>query len=186
MRAEWEERYRRGEHFDDPPLELFVETIASLPPGRALDLACGPGRHALHLAASGWDVTAVDASPIAISLLRDRTALQGLSIDARVVDLEREDFKIEPASYDLICDTFYLQRDLMPRVREGVRPGGIVFAVLHVEDGSPGRYRLRQGELLECFRSWEVLHYAPRIEQQGHRRSATELIARRPAADTGA
>ncbi|MCL6299778.1 class I SAM-dependent methyltransferase [Streptomyces kronopolitis] len=36
-----------------------------LTPGRALDLGCGPGRNALHLAAAGFEVDAVDLSPAA-------------------------------------------------------------------------------------------------------------------------
>jgi SAM-dependent methyltransferase len=180
LKAEWDERYRRGEHFEDSPLPLFVKTVAGLVPGRALDLACGPGRHALHLAELGWNVTAVDSSAVAIEFLRERASERGLRVDARVADLEGDEFVIEPASFDLVCDTFYLQRSLIPQIREGVRPGGVLFAVLHVEDASPGRYRLKPGELLNAFAGWQVLHYEARTEQQGHRRSAAELIARRP------
>ncbi|WP_198153847.1 class I SAM-dependent methyltransferase [Catenuloplanes japonicus] len=36
---------------------------ATLPAGRALDAACGTGRHAVHLAARGHEVTGVDQSP---------------------------------------------------------------------------------------------------------------------------
>ncbi len=41
-------------------------------PGRALDLGCGPGRNALHLAALGFEVDAVDLSPTAIAWAEDR------------------------------------------------------------------------------------------------------------------
>ena len=37
--------------------------IDALPPGRALDAACGTGRHAKHLASRGWDVVGVDVTP---------------------------------------------------------------------------------------------------------------------------
>ncbi|MFJ6883388.1 class I SAM-dependent methyltransferase [Streptomyces californicus] len=43
-------------------------------PGRALDLGCGPGRNALHLASLGFDVDAVDLSPAAIDWARERAA----------------------------------------------------------------------------------------------------------------
>ncbi|MBV6699524.1 bifunctional 2-polyprenyl-6-hydroxyphenol methylase/3-demethylubiquinol 3-O-methyltransferase UbiG [Kitasatospora aureofaciens] len=43
-----------------------------LTPGRALDLGCGPGRNALHLAALGFDVDAVDLSPAAIAWAEER------------------------------------------------------------------------------------------------------------------
>lgn len=40
--------------------------------GRALDLGCGPGRNALHLASLGFEVDAVDLSPAAIAWAEDR------------------------------------------------------------------------------------------------------------------
>jgi 2-polyprenyl-3-methyl-5-hydroxy-6-metoxy-1,4-benzoquinol methylase len=56
----------------------FVEEIAcKLPPGRALDLACGNGRNAIWLAEQGWDVTAVDQAP----------AFEHSAIEVQVADL---------------------------------------------------------------------------------------------------
>ncbi|MFD5143921.1 class I SAM-dependent methyltransferase [Streptomyces sp. NPDC058401] len=40
--------------------------------GRALDLGCGPGRNALHLAARGFEVDAVDLSPTALAWAGER------------------------------------------------------------------------------------------------------------------
>lgn len=40
--------------------------VADLPPGRALDAACGHGVDMLWLAAHGWHVTAVDFSAAAL------------------------------------------------------------------------------------------------------------------------
>ena len=53
---------------------LLVETATSLPPGRALDLACGTGHNALWMAQHGWSVTALDGSATAIEILRRRGA----------------------------------------------------------------------------------------------------------------
>jgi SAM-dependent methyltransferase len=41
-------------------------------PGRALDLGCGPGRNALHLASLGFEVDAVDLSPHAVAWAEER------------------------------------------------------------------------------------------------------------------
>lgn len=41
-------------------------------PGRALELGCGPGRNALHLASLGFEVDAVDLSPGALAWARER------------------------------------------------------------------------------------------------------------------
>jgi SAM-dependent methyltransferase len=57
-------------HYDEPgnPLIEVEEPIvrrilAALPPGKALDAACGTGRHARYLAELGHQVTGVDSSP---------------------------------------------------------------------------------------------------------------------------
>lgn len=49
-------------------------------PGRALDLGCGPGRNALHLASAGFEVDAVDLSPTAIAWAEDRARAAGADI----------------------------------------------------------------------------------------------------------
>lgn len=100
----WDERYRRGEHADNLPHPLVVRFAAQLPPGRALDVACGAGRHALHLAERGWQVTAVDASTVAIELLTRRAQELGVAVNAQVADLERGEFSISSDSYDLIVN----------------------------------------------------------------------------------
>ena len=152
------------------PSPLLVEIAGQLRPGRALDLACGTGRHALHLARLGWQVTAVDISPEAIRELL-AAAEPGLAIDARVADLEARQFIIEPDAYDLICDFYYLQRDLFPQIRQGVRVGGAVAAAIHLT----GRFALESGELRTLFAGWKILYYS---ESPAPRPTAL-LIARR-------
>jgi tellurite methyltransferase len=150
----WNERYRAGEQLFDTPSPLVTRFVADLAPGVALDLACGPGRNALYLAERGWRVTAVDGSPIAIAKLRERD----VQIDARVVDLERGEFQIQPDSYDLICDCLYLQRDLFPQMKIGIRTGGMaIVTVLLAGVGTPTR--VSPGELRAYFADWNVLHY---------------------------
>ncbi len=63
----WNSRYASTELVWSAAPNVFVEEeLSYLPPGRALDLACGEGRNALWLAQRGWDVTAVDFSKVAI------------------------------------------------------------------------------------------------------------------------
>ena len=91
--AGWEERYRADADsrtaLESAPTPLLVEGASHLPPGRALDLACGAGRNALWLARRGWSVTAVDGSPAAIENLRRRAAHLSVKVDARVAEIGR-------------------------------------------------------------------------------------------------
>ena len=196
--AKWDERYGRGEHATEEPSRLLVRavelfkgrgTAKGVAQPRALDLACGAGRHAVFLAARGFDVTAVDSSRVGVGLTRERARAAGLVVDARVADLERGEFEIEPGAYEVVCDFYYLQRDLFPRMRAGVKPGGLFVAAIHMVDDAAGvkpmnpDFLLRPGELRAEFGGWDVLHYR---ETEGHDRDAgrhtrrsAELIARR-------
>jgi tellurite methyltransferase len=174
----WEEHYAQATEIDFTPAPLLIEAVEMLPPGRALDLASGPGRNALYLASLGWSVVAVDSSAAAIRILRERAAALRLRVDTHVADLECGAFRIEPGAYDLICDFFYLQRDLFPRMREGVRAGGVVVAEIHLRDDQRHRFVLEPGELWAEFHGWKILSYSemPRAE---HGRSSAKIIARR-------
>jgi SAM-dependent methyltransferase len=151
---DWDQRYAHGEHLDDQPSQIVVQAAEGLPPGRALDLACGPGRNAMYLATRGWQVTAVDSSPVALDIFRRRAS--DLDIDIRLADLERREFTIDPGAWDLICDIRYLQRDLFEDIRAGLRPGGIFVAEILLGEG---RFRMAPGELRALFEDWTVLHY---------------------------
>ena len=127
----WEERYRSRERpeedFATAPVPLLAQTAKQLPPGWALDLACGTGRNALWLARQGWKVTAVDGAPTAIKILQRRASLGGLAVDARVADLDRGEYQIDPSAWDLICISYYLQRDLFESAKQGLAPGGVLI-----------------------------------------------------------
>jgi tellurite methyltransferase len=172
MPRDWESYYSEASNLASEPDALLVQIAEMLPPGRALDLACGAGRNAIYLARLGWRVTAVDSSPAAIARLRERA--EGLPIDTRVADLERGEFPIEPHGYDLICDFYYLQRSLFPAIREGVRPGGMVAAAIHRE----GSFAIGPTELRDEFAGWKVLFYSEGAEA-GKTRRAARIIARR-------
>jgi len=87
------------------PEPALVRAIQDQQPGHALDLACGLGRNAIHLASQGWRVTALDSSQVAINSLPAESMRALLTLKRRI-------FKIPPDSYDLICDCYYLHRPL--------------------------------------------------------------------------
>ena len=181
----WNERYRSGEQLFDTPAPLVESFAASVVPGDALDLACGPGRHALYLASLGWHVTAVDGSPLAIDILRERARERKLAVDTRIADLERNEFTIPTGAYDLICDCYYLQRDLLAAIRHGLRPGGLTIVIVHLADADQPQgtaYRAKPGELAGYFAGWNILHsYEGKPTESCHSRAVAELVARKTA-----
>ena len=192
----WNARYagrKAGERSEpSPPLP---DAVAGVCAGRALDLACGTGRHAVWLASQGWRVDAVDGSDVAVSLLLANAERAGCAgrIEAHLADLEADppQFAIAPNAYDLIVDCYFLHRPLFAAIREGVRPGGLFVAALHLPapDGHPGHgYVLRPGELGRMVRGWRwnVLHATERAAEtvagaDGDGPGVAEIVARRPA-----
>jgi SAM-dependent methyltransferase len=82
--AHWDERYRKGEAPWDtgyPSTELQrVVAEEQWPPGRILELGCGTGVNAVWLAQQGFDVTALDLSPLAIGRARQRAAEASVTV----------------------------------------------------------------------------------------------------------
>jgi SAM-dependent methyltransferase len=177
---EWNERYRSGQRGAErepaPLVARFASTLKpALKPGRALDLACGTGRHALFLANLGWDVTAVDGSSAALDVLsrqpQIKTVLADLTLDATV---------IAPAAFDLILCCYYLQRSLFPKILSATAPGGMVIAIVHIPEGDqqPNENRAAPGELRQFFAGWTILHdYEGPPNDPAHQRSVAEIVA---------
>lgn len=185
--ADWDERYKGRENIIKDPVPLLADFAPRLRPGRALDLASGTGRHAIYLAEQGWRVTAVDASSVGIELAKQTARARNVEVDWVVADLEQREFAIEHEAYDLIGVFYYLQRDLFPQIRAGVRRGGVFIATIQMVDDSPDvkpmnpSFLLKPGELRAEFSGWEVLRdYEGTSTEAGHRRRTAEIVVRRP------
>jgi SAM-dependent methyltransferase len=186
--AGWNERYRSGERASEdlaaPATPLVIETARSLLPGRALDLAAGAGRNALWLAENGWNVTAVDGAAAAIEILNTRAKDRDLRVAVLVADLEGGEYRIGESRWDLILFAYYLQRDLFEPAKAGLRPGGVLVAIVHSAGPgeAPTAHRLRPGELRGYFNGWEILHdYEGPPNDPAHKRGVAEIVARKPA-----
>ena len=145
------------------PSLLLVEAVRDLPPGRALDLACGSGRNALYLAERGWDVVAID---------RIET-VHHPRIEGRRLDLEQGALPFDDESFDLVCIIHFLHRPLFGEARRMTRRGGCVVSAIHtVKSTMNPKYAIALGELRSYFSDWEIL-----IDREDE---VAELAARRP------
>lgn len=150
-REYWDRKYAEGGGvLEGPPIPLLVRWLPRLPRGRALDIAAGCGRHAVFLAEHGYRVDALDISPLALARLVERARQRGVQVRAAVVDLD--EIALPPATYDLVVNTYYLNRRLLAQVPSALRPGGALVVETPLaerpEDPSgDARHRLGPGEI---------------------------------------
>ncbi|MFF4140103.1 class I SAM-dependent methyltransferase [Streptomyces sp. NPDC001698] len=101
------DRTRPVPFFADKPDENLVEWLERGLIGgrRALDLGCGPGRNALHLAERGFEVDAVDLSPQAIAWARERARETGAEVRFLCQDAFGSAGSPLTGPYDLVYDS---------------------------------------------------------------------------------
>lgn len=172
------------------PSSFLIKNFHHLPRGLALDVAMGEGRNAIYLATRGFDVDGVDADPQAVARARAAARKLGAPIRAITGNFEDGTYIIPLETYSVITVFNYLHRPLMKDIRDGLVPGGVVvyqtYTVDQVRYGSPTNpdHLLREGELREAFRGWEVLNYREftgRAWASGKLRSIAGIVAKKPA-----
>lgn len=175
-----EGRYRLWE-----PNEYLQVEVAGMPPGRALDLACGSGREAVYLAAEGWQVVAVDHLPDALArgaALQARYAPEAPPIQWIQADLESEEWQPE-GTFDLILCFFFLNRPLLRRIPKWLSKGGRLLVETFTEThrasfGRPSseRWVLRPNELPQWVHPLQVIDYSEAWRTSGRHTARLKAI----------
>jgi SAM-dependent methyltransferase len=152
------------EHGSAAPAAWLVTHRAMLPPaGRALDVACGHGRHAVWLAQQGFATTAIDRDPAAVAALDARARHEQLPLSPLTMDLEGDAVTLGEAVYDVIVVVHYLHRPLFPALLAALAPGGVLvyetFTVAQAARGRPTNpaFLLEPGELRRLVAGLEIL-----------------------------
>lgn len=136
------ERYMSGEvPWDDPlPPPEVQATVASMPPGRALDLGTGYGRAAIYLANLGWDVEAVDYIDLAVKGARER-ARAAAQPDIRFHHSDISAMPFLEGPFDFVLDVGCLhgldlagQAGAVAEIRRLLRAGGRYLLFAHLRD----------------------------------------------------
>ena len=115
----------------------WVDTLARMlaPRARVLDLGCGAGIPAtMLLAERDLDVLGIDISSVQIE--RARTLVPGATFE----QADMTTWEHEPGTFDAVVSFYALihvplqdQRDLLPRIRRWLRPGGYLLAIVGAE-----------------------------------------------------
>jgi SAM-dependent methyltransferase len=136
--AQWDQRYASSDRlFSVDPDPSLVELVGPLRAGRALDLGAGEGRNSLWLAAHGWEVTAVDASAVAIGRLE--AAASQAHVRVRTIVGDMTGLLSQGDTFDLVMLIFIhpapAERGaVLAAATAAVSPGGHLLVVGHHVD----------------------------------------------------
>jgi len=181
----WDERYKEKESAPLKKANPFLRKyIRFLPQGKALDIAAGRGENTVFLAQHGFDVDAVDVSRVGLAKANKLAQEMGVRIHTLHRDLET--YSIQKERYDVIANFYFLKRNLIPKIKRGLKKGGrVIFETYTLDHRSLGtrgprqpRYFLRPNELLRLFNGFRILIYREGIFREGGRKKAiASLIA---------
>jgi len=122
------------------PETRFVAAIENVPKiaalaggltGSLLDLACGPGRHAIPFAQAGYSVTGVDCTSYLLQKARERATRAGVTLEW--VKQDMREF-LRPDTFDLAINLFtsfgYFDeaadnRRVLENLYASLKPGGV-------------------------------------------------------------
>lgn len=168
----WDGRYQAiAGRSSGKPGAAVRRFVASLIPGRALELGCGRGDDAIWLASIGWSVVAVDVSSVALDYAAANAAR---ALVADHITFEQHDLRTTfPAgSFDLVTATHlaaFPREQVFKRAAAIVAAGGHLLIIDPVHPGPiPEPIRVAGGQyptLQETRASlelrdqeWEQLH----------------------------
>lgn len=188
MRPEdWDRKYAEKEQlWSARPSRAVIAEATGLAPSRALDLACGEGRHAIWLAELGWRVTGVDFSEVAIGRGRESALLAGVDVDFQCADLL--DYEPEHDAYGLVLVIFLqllaeARRVVLARAAAALAPAGTLLLLGHdlanLTDGTGG-----PSDPSVLYTTEDIVAELPGLEIEKAERVLREVAgADRPAID---
>jgi SAM-dependent methyltransferase len=118
--TEYEVGWMTREYLTDPEMKI-------------LDVGCGTGRHAISLAARGFNnITGIDLSPSMIGAAKEAAARKNVRVDFKVGDARRLPFKNEFDAALCLCEGAFglLENDsenykILGAIHESLEKGGI-------------------------------------------------------------
>ena len=184
-RNKWNQRYAEDSYRKSNPVSLVTDWLPRITPGKALDVACGAGRNALHLAAAGFQVDAIDISREGLALAASNAQERGLEINWIEHDLD-EHYTFD-RDYDLIVVLWYVDLALISRLCDCLSPGGYLLCEEHLRTDAevigPGNpdFRVTPGALRAAVEPLELLLYEESIEPiaEGGQVASARVVARK-------
>lgn len=127
----WDKEYATTEYvYGKLPNDFLKSHYQEIPPGKVLMLAEGEGRNAVFLAKLGYQVTAVDISPVGLKKAEALAHENGVVIETICADLST--FDLGESQWDGIVSIYChlpteVRQPLYLRIEKALKPNGVFF-----------------------------------------------------------
>lgn len=180
----WNARYQKEFMPTEPSAFLldcytsFAPLLSQFSPGaqqnqarpKALDLACGNGRNTKLLAQWGFEIDSLDISQVALSQIQNLPHIHPILADL-------DSHVLPKAHYDLILNSFFLDRRLFSAIKDSLKPQGFVlfetFTYSESTSLHPDRM-LKSNELQEVFSPQDGFHVLHQSTHSTTRQNLTQ------------
>lgn len=159
----WDQKYIDNPKLlkDRNPSEKLKNILPLIKGNKALEIACGSGRNSIFLAQNNFTVDAYDISWVALDTLNKKN---NPNITTKQIDLEG--FTPNKNNYDLVVMTNYLDRDIIPKLLEALKPNGIIIIETYMDHPSNTKpnsnpdFLLQKNELKSFVtRNFQIIEY---------------------------
>jgi SAM-dependent methyltransferase len=194
-----ENRYSIEPEAHTPFHAELLRAAAERAPGRALDLGAGEGADAIRLAKLGYEVDAVELSPVACRKIEEFARTEHVNVHVRNESML--DAVLEPGAYDVVLlnGSLHYARDkhsVLVRAEAASAPGAVhALAVFSTASPLPPPHTVvpvfpedEGGGIEQFYRNWDIRLLAYERDQPershpgfpAHVHSYIKLIAQRP------
>jgi SAM-dependent methyltransferase len=187
----WDESYRRDEPAPwdigrpQPPIVRLASEGGFA--GAVLDVGCGTGENALHIASLGLPVLGFDVAETALAIARKKALDRGIAVEFAAADAFSLEHLGRRFQTVLDCGLFHtFDADERPRyvasLASVTEQGGTVYVLCFSDKGcNVGPHPVRQDELRAAFNpsnGWDVMAIEPdRIHTTFHNHGAPAWLA---------
>jgi tellurite methyltransferase len=180
---DWNQRYSSdSSNWLGPPRILLQDFAYILPSGGlAFEAAMGMGNDLPFLQEKEFQVLAVDRSEVAVKYVHRHFP----SVWTILADLCN--FRLPDNTFDLICNFYYLDRQLCRQYNHSLKPGGILLfetltdEMLSIKSDIISERLLKGGELHGLFPDLDIIFYSEGWVNSAHggQKAVASLVGRK-------